>query len=203
MAALRPAMHRAMRHRHESVVLRNPATAAAFPSQVQVNQAYDYLLGAGSLADARARWSDCHRDVFFPNLPEGHAGVFAAPAAGGSSHATANAASGVPAVRRPVPSRRVPARPNNRSGGERIIVGTWANAMSATANAVVAGFDARGRLFYRIVNEDALGNRTAAPTATATRFEYINFRAAYQNMTADQVRTAVDQHLRLNAFQRP
>jgi hypothetical protein len=87
---------------------------------------------------------------------------------------------------------------------DRITVGTWANATAAaTPNAVVAGFDSRGRIFYRITNEDLHGNSVAAPTATATRFEQINFRAPYQNMTADQVRTTVDAHLRLNPFMRP
>jgi hypothetical protein len=86
---------------------------------------------------------------------------------------------------------------------DRIIVGEWANATAATPNAVVAGFDTRGRIFYRVINEDINGNTVAAPTATATRFEDINFRAAYQNMTAGQVRTAIDQHLRLAPFLRP
>jgi hypothetical protein len=87
---------------------------------------------------------------------------------------------------------------------DRITVGTWANATAAaTPNAVVAGFDVRGRMFYRIVNEDMHGNPVAAPTATATRFEDVVFRGPYQNMTAAQVRTAVDQHLRLNPFARP
>jgi len=108
-------------------------------------------------------------------------------------------------------------RPSNRSGGgatrnaaianpntnERITVGEWRNATGATANAVVAGFDARGRIFYRITNADLQGNPVAAPTATATRFEDINFRAPYQGMTAGGVRVAVDAHLRMNPFQRP
>jgi hypothetical protein len=75
--------------------------------------------------------------------------------------------------------------------------------MPLIANAVIAGFDARGRIFYRVTNEDINGNAVAAPTATATRFEHINFRAAYQNMTVAQVRAAVDQHLRLNPSERP
>jgi hypothetical protein len=114
-------------------------------------------------------------------------------------------------------ARRAPARSSNRSGGssmrnssilnpvtnDRIIVGEWANATAATPNAVVAGFDTRGRIFYRVINKDINSNTVAAPTATATRFEDINFRAAYQNMTAGQVRTAIDQHLRLAPFLRP
>jgi len=87
--------------------------------------------------------------------------------------------------------------------GERITVGTWVNAPGAAANAVVAGFDRSGRLFYRITNEDLHGNPVAAATATATRFENINLRGPYQNMTADQVRIAIDQHLRLHPFARP
>lgn len=67
---------------------------------------------------------------------------------------------------------------------KRITMSTWANATATTANAVVAGFDARGRMFYCIVNEDIHGNPVAAPTTTATRFEDVVFRAPYQNMIA-------------------
>jgi hypothetical protein len=300
-----PAYRRAMRHRHESVLARFPATATLFPSQVEVQQAHDYLLRAS--ATATKVWNGRHRHVFHPELPVGDAGVFTphaatAPAiilpddstparrrsaatasASGSSYrpATAHSAStassgtatgtpddpinlasdddddddedGSPTPSfRPRPRRRTatavgprgpatasghvgrtssglvnatptarsrPApRATHRSGGnnssrntaianpitnERIVVGEWALAAGATANAVVAGFDVRGRLFYRIISEDVTGAAVAAPTATATRFEDIRFRAAYQNMTADQVRTAIDQHLRLHAFARP
>jgi hypothetical protein len=318
---LRPAYLRSMRHRHEAAIARFPATATHFPSQVQVQQAYDYLSAGGTIATARNRWSDSHVAVFFPRLAPGDPAAFApaagpataaaaagpaaaaaagpstatpnrptaaaaaaaaTPATGSSYHPSSGASSSGPrkarrtaatgsgsspatgtadnplslsssdddasngrgsptpapmnlrsrpaaaaaaatgsgpaAVGRPAPRRRAPARTANRSGGsssrnssvpnpvlgERITVGTWANATAAaTPNAVVAGFDARGRIFYRIINEDANGNAVAAPTATATRFEDINFRAPYQNMTADQVRTAIDQHLRLNPFLRP
>jgi hypothetical protein len=87
---------------------------------------------------------------------------------------------------------------------DRITVGTWANATAANANTVVAGFDTRGRVFYRITNRDLNGNPVPrGPTATTTRFEDINFRAPYRNMDASEVRLAVDRHLRMNAFQRP
>ena len=62
---------------------------------------------------------------------------------------------------------------------ERITIGTWANATGVTPNAVVAGFDACGRMFYYIVNIDLQGNPVTAPTATVTRFKDINFCALY------------------------
>jgi hypothetical protein len=126
-----------------------------------------------------------------------------------AAHATTRAAStAAPPPRRPV----------NRSGGngssrnaaivnpvtnDTINVGTWRNAIAASPNAVVAGFDVRGRMFYRIIRQDATGNPVSAPTATSTRFEDIIFRGPYQNMNAATVRVAVDRHLRLQAFQRP
>ena len=309
---VRQAYIQAMRHRHESAVVRFPATATAFPSQVQVQIAYEYLQGPGGFATARAAWRGRHRDVFHPELDVGAAGVFAgAAAAAGPSNTAANAtasgsgtvlgstaqtavsissspsaspapqprpaaASANPGARAPAPividsssdddvfyhfdddddddddvvivSPARPARPagnvlararpragpmvaaatgqvaanrvirpSQRSGGgsrrnapipnpvlnERVTVGEWRHSVGATANAVVAGFDARGRIFYRVVNLDLQGNQVAAPTATATRFEDINFRAVYQNLDAAGLRAVVDTHLRLNPYQRP
>jgi hypothetical protein len=398
---VRPAYHRAMRHRHEGVVLRYPATADHFPSQTEVQLAYDYLSAPYQLGRARAEWVRNHRDVFFPKLEVGNPGVFrpaaptaartatasgynvnarpysppprdvrrqshraTAPATGpgssanepfevddeeeddaatagqrpnpytrprrrqtagpsrpskarrtaatgpgscasspmeveeddddeedkeeedaaatarpglferarrpyapaaaspgsdymemdddeeeeddedededeeeppatptprqprrhrlpAGSSAAATAASNVvaaaaTAAATPHASRR-PRPAANRSGGssrrnvsvanpitgERITVGEWAGAGGARRNAVVAGFDARGRIFYRITNEDRFGAPMHAPTATATRFEDVFFRAPYRGMDAAAVRAAVDAHLRLPPHQRP
>jgi hypothetical protein len=393
---LQPAYRRAMRHRHEGVVLRYPATAGSFPSQTEVQLAYDYLRAPYQLGRARAEWAHGHQDVFFPLLERGDPQVFrpaaptaartatasgynfdartysppprdvrrqsgraTAPAAGpgsspnepfevddeeeedtataglrpnpytqprrrhtagpsrpskarrtaatgpgscasspmevedeedeedaaatarpglferarrpyapataspgsdymemddeeeddeddeeddeeeeeepatptprqprrhqlpASSSAAATAASNVvaaaaTAAATPHASRR-PRPAANRSGGssrrnasvanpitgERITVGEWAGAGGARRNAVVAGFDARGRIFYRITNEDRLGAPMHAPTATATRFEDVFFRAPYRGMDAAGVRATVDAHLRLPPHQRP
>jgi len=86
---------------------------------------------------------------------------------------------------------------------DRIIVGTWRNATGNPPNAVTAGFDRRGRVFYRITNRDLAGNSVLAPNATATNFQDINLRGPYRNMDAAQLRLAVDRHLRLPANQRP
>jgi hypothetical protein len=58
-------------------------------------------------------------------------------------------------------------------------------------------------MFYRITTLGLLGGDVPAPTATATRFEDINFRAPYQNMDASQVRVAIDAHLRMPVLSRP
>jgi len=325
-ASIRPAFIRAMRHRHESATARFPATAARFPSQVQVQLAFEYLSSAEHrIQSARRQWAATHRDVFFPALQIGNPGVFVAasppatptapsagssavpppnhrhrrpaaasppspspffrprPAAasatgpgsspqqpfnvdspspdededyhstveissdddddGGNDHPSAPASgtgprptpstprgSGTTPRRASAPARRAtpssasnqrqqPRRASqaNRSGGnssrnarivnpvlnDRIRVGEWANSAGAVANAVVAGFDARGRMYYRILNESLQGLPVAAANTTATRFEDIVFRAPYQGMTAGEVRTAVDAHLRLHQYQRP
>jgi hypothetical protein len=394
LSMVRPAFLRSLRHRHESTIIRFPATANAFPSQVQVQQAYDYLTANGNgtrIEHARARWAAVHVDVFFPTFPPGHDNVFravpasAAPSGSGASGArAASASAAAPGARatsgaafgagahaasasggpstpagfgsarpfgrppfgssgssgfhhsgsargsrarassgfaeRPTKSARtsgtgfgsspatgsshasgtaddpvtfsdeddqappvsptpgprprpfaapraasaasasagaapppVPAGPappprnasatvarpapapgpvgaatgaaaaargprgGNRSGGnatrnvsvvnpvtdQRVTVGTWSLSVGATPNAVVAGFDARGRIFYRITNLDLNGHTVVAPTATATRFEDVDFRGPYQGMDATAVRAAVDRDVRLPAHQRP
>ncbi len=335
-ANLRPNFLQAMRHRHEGTIARFPATANFFPSQVEVQQAYDYLSAPNCLAIAASNWVKEHHAVFFPhedlgsteaflatatrfsattgagpctpNRPTsrapgpstGHAtgpstgratGSSTGPTTGSSFHpspggfssgprksrrTTATGAGSSPAtgatadnpltlssissddetgpnlgngsptpapitlrsrpsaptatggpppgtVGRPAgrararAGARAAARTANRSSGssvrnasitnpitnDRIIVGEWAHATAATPNAVVAGFDIRGRLFYRITNEDLNGGTVPAPIATATSFQDVNFRLPYQGMSANQVRIAVDQHLRLPAFSRP
>ena len=118
----------------------------------------------------------------------------------------------------PPPPRPPRVRTANRSGGssarysaldnppvgERVNVGTWRTPTGTAApNVVVAGFDVRGRIFYRVTNLDVSGNVIAAPTATAVRFEDIDFRAAYVGHTASDLRHLVAQHLRLPPAQRP
>lgn len=108
-------------------------------------------------------------------------------------------------------------RSGNRSGGSaarmaaivnpvtdvRIVVGTFMLGPGATPNAVVAGFDRAGRMFYRITNRTLAGVTQVAPTATAVRFESIHFRAPYQGLDARGVRDTVDRHCRLPEYQRP
>jgi len=86
---------------------------------------------------------------------------------------------------------------------DRIIVGTWRHATGNPANAVTAGFDNRGRIFYRITNRTLAGNTIAAPNATATNFRDIILRGPYRNMLPDHLRSVIDQHLRLPPNQRP
>lgn len=163
-----------------------------------------------------------------PRARAGATASAAAPASASAARGRARARAGATAalnrrrasasdVRRRASRSRPAARTANRSGGsssrhasiahpvinERIVVGEWAGASGARRNAVVAGFDARGRQFYRITNEDVNGDAVAAPTATATRWEEVIFRPPYRGMTADAVRTAVDQHLRMNPYMRP
>ena len=68
----------AMKHRHENVIARNPATANAFPSQVEVQQAYEWLNSGNRWIISAGEWRKQHRDVFFPRLPVGDPGVFEA-----------------------------------------------------------------------------------------------------------------------------
>lgn len=83
----------------------------------------------------------------------------------------------------------------------RIVVGTW-NGGSGT-NAVVAGFDVLGRLFYRITNRTLTGAATPAPNTTSTNFAQINLRAPYTGMTHEQLRVAVENHARMPEAMRP
>lgn len=86
-AQLRPAYRRAMRHRHGDVLIRLPATATAFPSQVQVQLAYEYLEAPARLATAAYAWRNRHHTVFRPELAVGATGVFASTR-GGAARAT-------------------------------------------------------------------------------------------------------------------
>jgi hypothetical protein len=316
LAMITEASRRATRHRHDNVIRQWPATANAFPSQMEVNIARDWLNGmnarqfATAARNARRTWVDRFR----PQFPPGSADVFgvrtatargshswnpisaslATPAAAptpatpqkkpnatpatpftagsGSNFSEdyivvdSSSDDGLPATptrqRRPRPygpgstrdqrrsasataamaaqaaaaqttaaatmnssspvsatsTPRV-ARPSNRSGGssmrmtaianpitnERIIVGDWnpPNATAGPRNAVVAGFDARGRIFYRITNADRWRAVVAAPTATAVRFEHIDFRYPYAGLDAAAVRLLVDRHLRMPSGSRP
>ena len=66
-----------MRHCYESVITRFPATATAFPSQVQVQMAFKYLQAPGRLAIAQATQRHRHVTVFYLRLEVGANRVFA------------------------------------------------------------------------------------------------------------------------------
>ena len=53
-------------------------------------------------------------------------------------------------------------------------------------------------MFYCIVNVDLQGNPVIALIVIVIRFEDINFRALYQNMTVTQLCIIVDQYLCLS-----
>jgi hypothetical protein len=74
---LRPAFFRAIRHLHESVTARHTASANLFPSQVQVQAAYDYLTaGTQFFSEAVNQWTRGHQDIFHPWLPIGNVDAF-------------------------------------------------------------------------------------------------------------------------------
>jgi hypothetical protein len=83
--------------------------------------------------------------------------------------------------------------------GVRIVVGKWL----WSPNAVVASFDARGRIFYRITKRDIKGMHVGAPSITAISFHEIIPRLPYQNLNAAQLRHTIDAHLRLRPKNRP
>ena len=58
------------------------------------------------------------------------------------------------------------------------MVGEWTGSTSRVQNAVAAGFDRFGRIFYRTINLDISMNiDIVAPTATAIWFEDIDLRS--------------------------
>lgn len=112
-----------------------------------------------------------------------------------------------------------PLRENRSTGGTRaraapvanpilrdeIIVGTWAHATTggAGANAVVGVFDRRGHLNFRIVSRTMAGAPTPAPTGTSVSLHNISLRPPYASLDLAQLRTMIDQHIRLPRDQRP
>ncbi|KFY30727.1 hypothetical protein V494_08065 [Pseudogymnoascus sp. VKM F-4513 (FW-928)] len=89
--------------------------------------------------------------------------------------------------------------------GDEIIVGTWAHAPTggAGANAVVGVFDRRGHLNFRIVSRTMAGAPTRAPTGTSVSLHNISLRPPYAGLDLAQLRTMIDQHIRLPRDQRP
>ncbi|KFY34455.1 hypothetical protein V495_08153 [Pseudogymnoascus sp. VKM F-4514 (FW-929)] len=87
--------------------------------------------------------------------------------------------------------------------GERIIVGTWAASPHAIPNAVVAIFDVRGRLNFRITNTTTTGAPVPAPTSTATSIRGINFRPPYAGLDLNALRVMINDHLHLPHEKRP
>jgi hypothetical protein len=82
-------------------------------------------------------------------------------------------------------------------------VGTWRRSQAQPRNAVIARFDRRGRLNYRIVARGVQGQAVAALMATSTSLPDINLRPPYAGLSADALRVMIDQHLRLPRNQRP
>ena len=89
--------------------------------------------------------------------------------------------------------------------GDEIVVGTWAHSPAGGAgpNAVVAVFDRRGRLNYRVVARTTAGVPVPAPTGTSTSLPRINLRWPYAGLDPIRLRALIDQHLRLPRDQRP
>lgn len=195
-----PAYRAAMRHRHEGVVLRHPATANNFPLQVQVQQAYDYLK-AGQIVPARARWGSTHRVVFNSTLPVGDPNVFPTTLdprpASPLLNPTPASATQTWTDRRPTPPFYTP------SSDDRIIVGEWARSRHNPRNAVAAWFRTPGLPFYQIQNTDLQGNPVKAPRRTTTCFDDIIFRAPYQRTDQLGVRDRIHRDLHLPPDQRP
>jgi hypothetical protein len=108
------------------------------------------------------------------------------------------------------PGMPTPARaPANRSTGRsaravpainidntmEIVVGTWRNSTATPCNAVIARFDSRGRLNFRIVARSYNGVPVPGPNATATAASSIIFMGQYAGMSYAQVRARLIQQL--------
>ena len=90
--------------------------------------------------------------------------------------------------------------------GDEVVVGTWAHAPlggGAIPNAVVAVFDRRGRLNFRIVARTIGGNAVPAPNGTSVALSSINLRWPYAGWDPTRLRAMIDQHIRLPRNQRP
>lgn len=90
--------------------------------------------------------------------------------------------------------------------GDEIIVGSWVNSPRINGvgpNAVVAVFDQRGHLNYRIVARTVDGTVISAPTATSISLSNINLRWPYAGLSSNRLRAMIDEHLRLPRYQRP
>ena len=83
--------------------------------------------------------------------------------------------------------------------GERVVVGTWNRKDSPCANAVVAGVDSRGRVFWRVSKRDRQGNLVTVGSATSIRFEEISLCRPYIDHSFPEVRAMVDKNCRILA----
>jgi hypothetical protein len=75
---------------------------------------------------------------------------------------------------------------------DRIIVGIWRSATATPPNAIIAGFDRHGRVFYSITNQDLARNSVTASIATATTLREIRLRNPYWNINPAQLYLVVD-----------
>lgn len=83
--------------------------------------------------------------------------------------------------------------------GDEIVVGTWTRG----SNAIIAVFDRRGRLNFRITNRNMAGSYVPAPTGTSTSLPSIILRWPYAGLDPAHLRAMIDQHIRLPRNQRP
>jgi hypothetical protein len=104
---VRPAWRRALRHVHESAVIRNPATATMFPSQVEVHHAYQWLSSSQHRFNSSATaWRGTHHNVFWPRFPVGAPRVFLTTVIATPSITTAGVGLSSPTPATPTPYRR-------------------------------------------------------------------------------------------------
>jgi hypothetical protein len=75
------------------------------------------------------------------------------------------------------------------------VVGTWRRSTTTPRNAVVARFDGRGRLNFRIIARSYNGMPVPGPSATATAASDIAFRGQYARMSYIEVRARLIQQL--------
>ncbi|KAN0095904.1 hypothetical protein V8E51_016615 [Hyaloscypha variabilis] len=87
---------------------------------------------------------------------------------------------------------------------DHIFIREWAASPDPNSrHAVVAGYDRRRRLNYRIIHQNLSGDPIRAPLIsqnTPVTFESIIFRAPYQNQTAELIRGLLHPHLKMNKF---
>jgi len=117
------------------------------------------------------------------------------------SPTVATATPGVPTPTRPAANRgsgrsarAVPVA--NADATLEIVVGEWRGSTAAPRNAVIARFDARGRLNFRIVARAYGANQPVpGPSATAAAAASIDFMGPYAGMSYEEVRQRLTQQL--------
>jgi len=119
----------------------------------------------------------------------------------GGAGGTAGGTGGIPTR-----SRRAAKRSSGRSARAvpvvnadptlEIVVGEWRGSTGTPRNAVIARFDGRGRLNFRIVARGYGTNQSVpGPTATATATGSIDFMGPYAGMTYEDIRACLTQQL--------